>query len=224
MIASNIIHAAKNSGVEKLLFLGSSCIYPRNAAQPISEDALLTGSLESTNQWYAIAKIAGLKLAEAYRQQYGCDFISCMPTNLYGPFDNYDLQNSHVLPAILRKIFEAKMTNQSEVTLWGSGLPRREFLYVDDLADACVYLMKHYSEPEPINIGVEEDISINDLAYLIADIIDYKGDFIYDTSKPDGTPRKLLDINRIRTLGWQAKTDLKTGIKLTLEDYQRRTL
>jgi len=222
MIASNAIHAAYQCGVQKLLFLGSSCIYPKHAPQPMQEDALLTGSLEPTNEWYAIAKIAGLKLAEAYRQEFGADFISCMPTNLYGPFDNYDLQNSHVLPALLRKIIEAKQQNQQQVTLWGTGKPRREFLFVDDLADACVYLMQHYSDPKTINIGVGTDITIAELAKTIANIIGFQGEFRYDTTMPDGTPQKLLDVSRLETLGWKAKTDLQTGIKLTYEDYLRR--
>jgi len=224
MIASNIIHSAKENGVQKLLFLGSSCIYPRDAAQPMTEDVLLTGSLEPTNQWYAIAKIAGLKLCEAYRQQYACDFISCMPTNLYGPCDNYDLNNSHVLPALIRKIHEAKQKELPSVSLWGSGRPRREFLFVDDLADACVHLMQAYSDPKTINVGVGHDITIADLATLIADIIGYKGEFQYDSSMPDGTPQKLLDISRIRALGWQPKTDLNVGIQLSYEDFLRRTL
>jgi len=223
-IATNVIHAAKEHNVQKLLFLGSSCIYPRDASQPMHEEALLTGALEPTNQWYAIAKIAGLKLTQAYYQQYGCNFISCMPTNLYGPYDSYDLQNCHVLPALLRKIHEAKQKKQKTVVLWGTGTPRREFLYVDDLADACIYLIKHYSENETINIGVGEDITIRELANKIAEVIDYQGEFIYDASMPDGTPQKLLNIARLRTLGWQAKTDLKTGINLTYEDYLRRTI
>lgn len=224
MIASNIIHGAKECGVQKLLFLGSSCIYPRNASQPITEEALLTGSLEPTNEWYAIAKIAGLKLAESYRQEYGCDFISCMPTNLYGLLDNYDLENSHVLPALLRKIHEAKQQNQKAVTLWGTGKPRREFLFVDDLADACVYLIKHYSDPKTINIGTGKDLMISELAETIAEVLDFKGEFTYDTSMPDGTPQKLLDISRLKALSWAAKTNLQTGIKFTYEDYLRRHL
>lgn len=223
-IATHIIHAAKLYDVQKLLFLGSSCIYPRSATQPIREEALLTGSLEPTNQWYAIAKIAGLKMIEAYRLQYGCDFISCMPTNLYGPNDQYDLQKCHVLPALLRKIHEAKQNNQSNVTLWGTGKPKREFLYVDDLADACIYLMKHYSSSETINVGVGEDISIADLAQLLASVIGFTGEFIFDTKMPDGMPQKLLDRRVLTTLGWQAKTSLETGIQLTYEDYLRRML
>ena len=222
MIASNMIHAAKECGVQKLLFLGSSCIYPRNASQPIKEEALLTGSLEPTNEWYAIAKIAGLKLTESYRQEYGCDFISCMPTNLYGPLDNYDLENSHVLPALLRKIHEAKQQNQKAVTLWGTGKPRREFLFVEDLADACVYLIKHYSDARTINIGTGKDMMISKLAETIAEVLDFKGEFTYNTSMPDGTPQKLLDISRLTALNWAAKINLQTGIKLTYEDYLRR--
>jgi len=224
MIASNIIHAAKECGVQKLLFLGSSCIYPRNASQPITEEALLTGSLEPTNEWYAIAKIAGLKLTESYRQEYGCDFISCMPTNLYGPLDNYDLENSHVLPALLRKIHEAKHQNQKTVTLWGTGKPRREFLFVDDLADACVYLIKHYSDSKTINIGTGTDFMISELAETIAEVLGFKCEFTYDTSMPDGTPQKLLDISRLKALNWVAKTNLQTGIKFTYEEYLRRHL
>ena len=224
MIASNIIHAAKECGVQKLLFLGSSCIYPRNASQPITEEALLTGSLEPTNEWYAIAKIAGLKLTESYRQEYECDFISCMPTNLYGPLDNYDLENSHVLPALLRKIHEAKHQNQKTVTLWGTGKPRREFLFVDDLADACVYLIKHYSDSKTINIGTGTDLMISELAETIAEVLGFKCEFTYDTSMPDGTPQKLLDISRLKALNWVAKTNLQTGIKFTYEEYLRRHL
>lgn len=224
MIAANIINSAKKYDVQKLLFLGSSCIYPRNAVQPIQESALLTSSLEPTNQWYAIAKIAGLKLTEAYRNQYGCDFISCMPTNLYGPFDNYDLQNSHVLPALLRKIHEAKKNNQSYVSIWGTGTPRREFLYVDDLADACIYLIKYYSDGTTINVGVGTDITISELAKTIAKIVDFNGEFIYDTTMPDGAPQKLLNIKALQNLGWSAKTDLGTGIKMCYADYLRRKI
>jgi GDP-L-fucose synthase len=221
-IASHIIHAAKEFNVEKLLFLGSSCIYPRMAPQPIQEESLLSGPLEPTNEWYAIAKIAGLKMAEAYRKQYGCDFISGMPTNLYGPGDHYDLQNSHVLPALIRKIHEAKINQQPSVILWGTGQPKREFLYVDDLAEACIFLMKQYSEPEIVNIGVGSDLSIAELANLIAEILEYTGEFIFDTSMPDGTPRKQLDVSRIHNLGWQAKTSLKKGILQSYQDFLRR--
>lgn len=222
MIACNIINAAKEYSVEKLLFLGSSCIYPKNAPQPIEETALLSSSLEPTNEWYAIAKIAGLKLIEAYRKQYDCNFISCMPTNLYGTFDNYDLQSSHVLPALLRKIHEAKLNNKPQISIWGTGTPKREFLYVDDLADACIHLIKHYSENTTINIGVGKDITINELAKTIAKIIGYNGTFIYDNKMPDGPPQKLLNINKLTRLGWSAKTDLSTGIKLCYEDYLRK--
>lgn len=222
MIAANVINAAKECNVEKLLFLGSACIYPKITPQPIKEEALLTDSLEPTNSWYAIAKIAGLKLTEAYRIQYNCNFISCMPTNLYGPFDNYDLQNSHVFPALLRKIHEAKQNNQSIVSIWGTGTPRREFLYVDDLADACTHLIQHYSENTTINVGTGKDITINELAKKIANIVKYNGEFIYDPNKPDGTPQRLLDISKLQKLGWNAKTDLETGIKLCYEDYLRR--
>lgn len=222
MIATNIIHAAYEANVQKLLFLGSSCIYPKLTKQPISETALLTGALEPTNQWYAIAKIAGLKLIEAYAQQYGCNFISCMPTNLYGPFDHYDLKHAHVLPALLKKIHEAKKNRQPSMTIWGTGLPKREFLYVEDLADACIYLMQHYSESCPINIGVGQDITITALAHLIAHIVGFQGQFLYDSTMPDGTPQKLLDITRLQALGWQAVTNLETGIKLTYADYLRR--
>ncbi len=220
-IASHVIHAAKEHHVEKLLFLGSSCIYPKHASQPMAEEALLSGTLEPTNEGYAIAKIAGLKMVEAYRQQYHCDFISCMPTNLYGPFDNYDLENSHVLPALLQKIHTAKKNNEPKITIWGSGTPRREFLYVDDLADACVFLMKHYSDPKTINIGVGTDIKISELAHRLSESLNYQGQFEYDTTMPDGTPQKLLDISRLKALGWSAKTTLPDGIKFTYEHYLR---
>lgn len=224
IIATNLIHAAKENHAAKLLFLGSSCIYPRNAPQPISEEALLTGSLEPTNQWYSIAKIAGLKLIEAYRRQYNCNFISCMPANLYGPFDNYNLKNSHVLPALLRKIHEAKITNKKWVTLWGTGQPKREFLFVDDLADACIYLLKYYSDDRPINIGSGEEVTIAALASMMANIIGFVGEFIYDTGMPDGTPQKLLNISRMKSLGWTAETTLNTGIQLTYQAYLRGQL
>jgi GDP-L-fucose synthase len=212
MIASNLIEGARKTGVGKLLFLGSSCIYPRMAPQPMAEDALLTGPLEPTNQWYAIAKIAGLKMCAAYRHQYGCDFISAQPTNLYGPFDNYDLQSSHVLPALLAKIHHAKVTGASEVELWGTGTPKREFLHVDDLADALVFLMKNYSDEVQINIGLGVEVTIAELAKLIADIVGFKGQFRYDRSKPDGVPQKLLDVSRINALGWRARIPLQQGI------------
>jgi GDP-L-fucose synthase len=208
-----VIHAAHRSGVEKLLFLGSSCIYPRLAPQPIVEEALLTGPLEPTNQWYAIAKIAGIKLAEAYRQQYGADFISAMPTNLYGPGDNFDLDSSHVLPALIRKTHEAKLAGAPAITIWGSGTPRREFLHVDDCADACVYLMKHYSGPDHVNVGSGHEISIRDLARLVAGVVGFDGAIRHDLSKPDGTPRKLMSDDRIRRLGWRPRISLEEGVR-----------
>src|SRR6186713_3294260 len=212
MIQSNVIENAYRQDVEKLLFLGSSCIYPKLAPQPLKEDYLLTGLLEPTNEPYAIAKIAGIKMCDAYRSQYGCNFISVMPTNLYGPNDNYDLKNSHVLPALIRKFHEAKINNQPEVIVWGSGTPRREFLHADDMADACVFLMKNYNEPGLINIGIGEDLSIKELSELIKDITRYNGKIVFDSSKPDGTPRKLLDVSKLIQLGWTASIDLKTGV------------
>jgi GDP-L-fucose synthase len=219
MIEANVIHAAYLSGVKKLLFLGSSCIYPKESIQPISESALLTGKLEPTNEPYAIAKIAGVKMCQAYRHQYGCDFISVMPTNLYGLGDNYNLETSHVLPALIAKFHEAKINYLDSVTIWGTGEPKREFLYADDLADACVFLMGKYSKSEPINIGTGEDISINDLAELVATIVGFDGFILNDTSKPDGTKRKLLDVSKIRKLGWRHTTDLQDGIQLAYDDY-----
>lgn len=219
MIAANIIHAAYETEVKKLLFLGSSCIYPKLAPQPIREEYLLTGALEPTNEPYAIAKIAGLKLCESYRRQYGCNFISAMPTNLYGPNDNYDLNNSHVLPALIRKFHEAKLENKDEVIIWGTGSPKREFLYVDDLAEACLFLMDHYEEAQAINIGTGQDISIIELAKTIADIVGYKGQIKQDLNKPDGTPRKLLDVSKINHLGWQARIRLEDGILQTYQDF-----
>ena len=213
MIQNNVIHAAYEFGVTKLMFLGSSCIYPKNAPQPLKEEYLLTGLLEPTNEPYAIAKIAGIKMCEAYRDQYGCNFISVMPTNLYGPNDNYDLKNSHVLPALLRKFIEAKNSGEKFVVLWGTGTPLREFLHVDDLAEACLYLMLNYNEKEFINIGVGNDISIYDLATLIKEIVGFEGDIILDTTKPDGTPRKLMDVTKLTKLGWKAKIKLSNGIK-----------
>lgn len=213
MIESNVIHSAYVNNVAKLLFLGSSCIYPKLAPQPLKEEYLLTGLLESTNEPYAIAKIAGIKLCEAYRSQYGCHFISVMPTNLYGTNDHYDLNNCHVLPALLRKFHTAKMTNAPAVEIWGSGTPKREFLHVDDLADACFHLMQHYDEAELVNIGTGEDISINNLALLIKDIVGYTGDTLFDATKPDGTPRKLMDVSKLHALGWHHKIDLAQGIK-----------
>ncbi len=213
MIESNIIDASYRAGVEKLLFLGSSCIYPKYAEQPIKEEALLTGSLEPTNEWYAIAKIAGIKLTQAYRKQYGCDFISAMPTNLYGPGDNFDLNSSHVLPALLRKACEAKLRGDKEIVIWGTGTPRREFLHSDDCADALVFLMKNYSEDAHINVGSGEDISILDLTQLICDIVGFKGEVKHDLSKPDGTPRKLMSAGELRAMGWEPHIGLNAGIK-----------
>lgn len=218
MIASNVIHQAYRSGVKKLLFLGSTCIYPKFAPQPLKEEYLLTGILEPTNEPYAIAKIAGIKLCEAYRDQYGCNFISAMPTNLYGPGDNYDLQNSHVLPALLRKFHEAKKNNSPSVTVWGSGLPRREFMHADDLAGACLFLMNHYNERGPINAGTGEDVSIRELAEMIRNIVGYAGDIEFDTSKPDGTPRKLTDVSHIHELGWKHHIELREGIGQVYEE------
>jgi GDP-L-fucose synthase len=215
MIEANIINAARDVGVEKLLFLGSSCIYPRLAAQPMTEAALLTGPLEPTNEWYAIAKIAGIKLAQSYRRQYGCRFISAMPTNLYGPHDNFDLASSHVLPALIRKMHEAKASSAKSVVLWGTGKPRREFLHVDDLADALVHLMKVYDAEGHVNVGVGDDVSILELATLCARAVGYEGSFEHDTSKPDGTPRKLLDVSLLTSLGWRASIPLDAGIDST---------
>lgn len=218
MIESNIIHQSYLNRVKKLMFLGSSCIYPKMAPQPLREDYLLTGSLEATNEPYAIAKIAGIKLCDAYRDQYGCNFISVMPTNLYGPNDNYDLTTSHVLPALLRKVHEAKENNSSEMFVWGTGKPLREFLHVDDLADACFFLMGNYDEPGLVNVGVGEDITIGDLANLIKKIVDFKGAIVFDTTKPDGTPRKLMDISKLSSLGWKAKISLEDGIKTVYQN------
>ncbi|WP_114781484.1 GDP-L-fucose synthase [Botryobacter ruber] len=213
MIESNVIHAAYVNKVEKLMFLGSSCIYPKLAPQPLKEEYLLTGPLEPTNEPYAIAKIAGIKLCDAYRDQYGCNFISVMPTNLYGLNDNYDLQNSHVLPALIRKMHEAKVKGEQQVSIWGTGSPKREFLHADDLADACFYLMQHYNEPGLVNIGVGDDISIKNLAYLVKDIVGFEGELVFDTSKPDGTPRKLMDVSKLHSLGWKASIPLQEGIE-----------
>jgi GDP-L-fucose synthase len=207
-----VIHEAYRNGVKKLMFLGSSCIYPKMAPQPLKEDYLLTGELEPTNEPYAIAKIAGIKMCDAYRYQYGCNFISVMPTNLYGPNDNYDLKTSHVLPALIRKFHEAKMNNDPEVVVWGSGKPLREFLHADDLADACYYLMQNYNEPGLVNIGVGEDISIANLAQMIKGIVGYTGGITFDATKPDGTPRKLMDVSKLKNAGWMAKTSLIEGI------------
>ena len=222
MIQSNVIHHAYLNNVTKLLFLGSSCIYPKLASQPLKEEYLLTGELEHTNEPYAIAKIAGIKLCDAYRAQYGCNFISVMPTNLYGPNDNYDLQGSHVLPALIRKFHEAKINNISKVELWGTGSPRREFLHADDLANACVYLMQHYNEPGLINIGTGEDLTIHELALLIKKITGYQGELVYDTSKPDGTPRKLMDVSKLHALGWKASINLEEGIREVYEEFKKK--
>ena len=216
-IETNVIHAAWKSGVEKLLFLGSSCIYPRMAEQPINEEALLTGPLEPTNEWYAIAKIAGIKLCQAYRQQYGSDLISIMLTNLYGPGDNFDFNSSHVVPALIRKCHEAKMNGQQTVEMWGTGTPRREFLYVDDLADAAVHLMKVYSDERHINVGAGRDLTIRDLAEAVAACVGFEGGLFFDASKPDGTPRKLLDVSRLNALGWTTTMLLQDGLKATYD-------
>jgi GDP-L-fucose synthase len=208
----NCIHVCHLVGVQKLLFLGSTCIYPRLAKQPMSEDQLLTGELEPTNEWYAVAKIAGLKLCEAYRRQYGSDFISVMPTNLYGPGDNYHPQHSHVVAALIRRFHEAKMTNASTVVVWGTGTPRREFLYVDDFGDACVFVLKNYSGAQFINIGLGEDLTIAEFARTVAEVVGFRGKIVYDTSKPDGTPRKLVDVSRLSAMGWKAKVSLREGL------------
>jgi GDP-L-fucose synthase len=218
-IQTNLIHAAWKNDVRKLLFLGSSCIYPKMARQPLSEDSLLTGPLEPTNESYAIAKIAGIKMCQAYRKQYGFNAICAMPTNLYGPGDNFDLANSHVLPALIRKFHEAREEGAESVSVWGSGQPKREFLHVDDLADACVFLMQHYSQPDIINVGWGEDISIAELANVVKAIVDFKGEITFDSSQPDGTPRKLLDVSRLKSLGWQARIPLREGIKNTYDWY-----
>lgn len=222
MIEANIIHAAYVHGVKKLLFLGSSCIYPKFAPQPLKEEYLLTGELEPTNEPYAIAKIAGIKLCDAYRAQYGCNFISVMPTNLYGPNDNYDLQTSHVLPAFIRKFHEAKVKGEEEVVIWGSGKPLREFLHADDLADACYFLMQHYNEPGLVNVGVGEDISIMDLAKKIAAVVGFKGRIVNDLSKPDGTPRKLMDVSKLHALGWKASISLDEGLQMVYKAFQEQ--
>lgn len=218
-IQTNVIHSAWKHGARKLLFLGSSCIYPRDCPQPIREEYLLSGPLEPTNEWYAVAKIAGLKMCQAYRKQYGFDAVSAMPTNLYGPGDNFDAGNSHVLPALINKFHEAKVSQQPSVSIWGTGTPRREFLYVDDLADAVVKLMDEYSSDQIINVGVGEDISILELAQLVAKVVGYSGEITSDPTKPDGTPRKLLDVRRIHALGWKAATSLESGIQTTYQSY-----
>jgi GDP-L-fucose synthase len=222
-IAANVIHAAYANRSEKLLFLGSSCIYPKLAPQPLREDSMLTGPLEQTNEPYAIAKIAGIKMAETYRSQYGCDFINVMPTNLYGPGDNYHPEFSHVVAALIRRFHEAKLSGASNVAVWGTGTPRREFLYVDDMADACVYLMKAYSGADMVNIGTGEDIAITEFARLVASIVGYSGAISYDTSRPDGTPRKLLDVSRLTKLGWRARTSLQDGLRQAYQSYLSET-
>jgi GDP-L-fucose synthase len=219
MIAANVIHAAHAYGVEKLLNLGSSCIYPKMAKQPLTEDALLTGPLEETNRAYAIAKIAAIELCDHHRAQYGRDFISAMPTNLYGVGDNFDLTSSHVLPALMRKMVDAKEERASRVVVWGTGAPLREFLFSDDLAEACLFLMDRFSEPGPINVGTGQDLSIRDLAQLIADVVGFQGEFVFDPSKPDGTPRKVMDVSRLHRAGWRARTPLREGVEKTLQWY-----
>ena len=224
MIESNIIHSAHEHGVKKLLFLGSSCIYPKMAPQPLKEESLLSGFLEQTNEPYAIAKIAGIKLAESYRRQYGCNFISAMPTNLYGPNDNYDLNNSHVLPALIRKFHTAKVTNAPSVEVWGTGSPMREFLHVDDLADACMFLMNNYDEELFLNVGTGEDLTIKALAEMIKEIVGYEGELKWNTEKPDGTPRKLMDVSRLHKLGWKHRIGLREGITAVYAEFSRSEL
>ena len=219
VIEANLIHAAHQVGVEKLLFLGSSCIYPKFAPQPIQENALLSGPLEPTNEWYAIAKIAGIKLCQAYRRQHSCDFISAMPTNLYGPGDNFDLQSSHVLPAFIRKFHEAKLSGAKQATIWGTGMPRREFLHADDCADALIHIMKTYSAEEHINVGSGEDLPIVDLARIVARVVGFEGEIVHDLSKPDGTPRKLMSGEKLKALGWGPRIALEDGIRATYEWY-----
>ncbi len=220
MVQNNIIHAAYKTNVKKLMFLGSSCIYPKFAKQPLKEEYLLTGELEQTNEPYAIAKIAGIKMCESYHRQYGCNFISVMPTNLYGQNDNYDLNNSHVLPALIRKIHDAKEANSANVTIWGTGTPMREFMHANDMADACVYLMQNYNDEKFVNIGTGVDISIKDLALLVKKIAGYEGNLVFDTTKPDGTPRKLMDVSYLHSLGWKHKIELEQGIKLVYEEFK----
>ena len=221
-IQNNLIHAARVAGVRKLLFLGSSCIYPKLAPQPLKEEYLLTGELEPTNQWYAVAKIAGIKLCQAYRRQYGCDFISAMPTNMYGPNDNYDLQTSHVLPALIRKFHDAKQAAAATVTCWGTGTPLREFLYADDLASACVFLMRNYSEEQFINVGSGSEITIRELSELVKRIVGFTGEIVWDETKPNGTPRKLMDSSRLFALGWKPQVGLAAGIQLAYADFLGR--
>jgi GDP-L-fucose synthase len=223
-IQNNLIQGAKEAGVRKFLFLGSSCIYPKLAPQPLKEEFLLSGPLEPTNEWYAVAKIAGIKLCQAYRRQYGCDFIAAMPTNMYGPNDNYDLNTSHVMPALIRKFHEAKIKSAPEVVCWGTGSPLREFLYADDLGDACVFLMEHYSEEQFINAGSGTEISIRELSELVGRVVGYQGKVVWDHSKPDGTPRKIMDNSRITGLGWRPKVNLETGLRLAYEDFQSKQM
>jgi GDP-L-fucose synthase len=215
MMATNVIEASRRVGVDKMIFLGSSCVYPKFAPQPIREEMLLSGPLEPTNEWYALAKIAGLKLCAAYRKQFGCDFISVQPANLYGPGDNFHPEHSHVPAALMRRFHHAKIEQHPSVSVWGSGTPRREFLFIDDLADACVFVIKHYSADEPLNIGTGEDLTISDFAHLVADVIGYNGRIVFDLSKPDGTPRKVLDVSRLAELGWKSQTPLREGLEHT---------
>jgi len=218
-IQNNLIRGAVGAKVKKLLFLGSSCIYPKLAPQPIQEDSLLSGPLEPTNQWYVVAKVAGIKLCQAYRKQFGCDFISAMPTNLYGPNDNYDLQSSHVLPALIRKFHEAKMRRDTSVTCWGSGTPKREFLHADDLAAACLFLMDNYSDEQIINVGFGSDLTIKELAEIVRRVVGFEGEIVWDHSKPDGTPRKLLDSTRLLAMGWKPRVELEPGIRMAYQDF-----
>lgn len=222
MIQTNVIKASFDCQVKKLLFLGSSCIYPKLSTQPIKEEYLLTGELETTNDAYSIAKISGIKMCQSFNQQFGTNFISIMPTNLYGFNDNYDLQNSHVIPALIRKFHEAKLSAKSSVEIWGTGTPMREFLYVDDLADACVYLMSHYNDSEIVNVGTGKDITIKELAYLVKDVVGFSGDIYFNSNNPDGTPRKLLDVSKLKEIGWSYKTSLREGIEKTYLDYVKR--
>ncbi|WP_443945502.1 GDP-L-fucose synthase family protein [Pedobacter sp. AW1-32] len=224
MIQSNIIEASRKAGVKKLMFLGSSCIYPKMASQPLKEEYLLSGELEPTNEPYAIAKIAGIKMCDAYRDQYGCNYISVMPTNLYGLNDNYHPQNSHVLPALIRRFHEAKQQKLPSVTIWGSGTPKREFLFADDLAEACVFLMQHYNEPGLVNVGCGADLSIEELANQIKDVVGYEGEIEYDLTKPDGTPRKLMNVDKLNGLGWKFSTSLKDGLQIAYTDFKNKTL
>jgi GDP-L-fucose synthase len=223
-MALNCIHVSHLVGVQKLVFLGSTCIYPKFAKQPMSEDQFLTGELEPTNQWYAIAKIAGIKLCEAYRRQYGCDFVSVMPTNLYGPGDNYHPEHSHVVAALIRRFHEAKIANASTVVVWGTGEPRREFLYVDDFADACIFVLKNYSRSQFVNIGIGEDVTIAEFARAVAEVVGFRGTIVYDTSKPDGTPRKLVDVSRLSTMGWKANVSLQEGLSKAYSDFLTNTV